>query len=64
MTDRIAHFVESHGRALVIVFLTLALAGFVFTFQTPISIFPQTDFPRVVLLIDNGIQRSICRWRP
>lgn len=56
MTEGLANFVEQHGRALIAVFLTLALAGFVFVFQTPISIFPQTDFPRVVLLIDNGIQ--------
>jgi CzcA family heavy metal efflux pump len=56
MTDGVGNFVEQHGRALIAVFLTLALAGFVFVFQTPISIFPQTDFPRVVLLIDNGIQ--------
>ena len=56
MTDSVGNFVESHGRGLIAVFLTLALAGFVFVFQTPISIFPQTDFPRVVLLIDNGIQ--------
>lgn len=56
MTDGLGTFVEKHGRGLIAVFLTLALAGFVFVFQTPISIFPQTDFPRVVLLIDNGIQ--------
>jgi len=56
MNDGLGKFVENHGRALIAVFLTLALAGLVFTFQTPISIFPQTDFPRVVLLIDNGIQ--------
>ncbi len=56
MNDGLGKFVENHGRGLIAVFLTLALAGLVFTFQTPISIFPQTDFPRVVLLIDNGIQ--------
>ncbi|MGH9662843.1 MAG: efflux RND transporter permease subunit, partial [Bryobacteraceae bacterium] len=55
MTGRLAEFVESHGRALVLVALSLALAGFVLMFQIPISIFPQTDFPRVVVRADNGI---------
>src|SRR5579885_1927863 len=33
----------------------MALAGLILTFQIPISIFPQTDFPRIVILADNGI---------
>ncbi len=51
----LAEFVQSHARALVLVALTLALAGAVFTFVLPISLFPQTDFPRIVILVDNGI---------
>jgi CzcA family heavy metal efflux pump len=46
---------ESHGRALVLVILSFALAGTVFMTRLPIAIFPQTDFPRVVVLVDNGI---------
>ncbi len=55
MTARLGGFVESHGRALLLVVLSFALAGVVLTFQIPISIFPQTDFPRIVILVDNGI---------
>src|SRR6266540_2847893 len=55
MTERLAGFVEAHGRAMVLVILSVALAGVVLTFQIPISIFPQTDFPRIVILADNGI---------
>ena len=55
MTRALAQFVEDHRRALVVVVLSLALAGLVFTFQLPISILPQTDFPRIVILVDNGI---------
>jgi CzcA family heavy metal efflux pump len=51
----LAAFVEAHGRALVLVILSVALAGVVLSFQIPISIFPQTDFPRIVILADNGI---------
>ncbi len=55
MSTRISHFVERHGRALVLVILSVALAGAVLIPQIPISIFPQTDFPRIVILADNGI---------
>ncbi len=55
MTARLADFVEAHGRALVLVVLSFALAGLVFLFQLPIAIFPQTNFPRIVILVDNGI---------
>ncbi len=55
MTSRLAEFVERYGRALVLLALSFALAGVALTFQIPISIFPQTDFPRVVILVDNGI---------
>src|SRR6266567_6227688 len=55
MTAGVARFVQAHGRGLVLVLLSFALAGFVLLFQIPISIFPQTDFPRIVVLVDNGI---------
>jgi len=55
MTGRLADFIEAHGRALVLVVLSFAAAGLVFVFQLPIAIFPQTDFPRIVILVDNGI---------
>jgi CzcA family heavy metal efflux pump len=51
----LAQFVEAHGRALILVILSVALAGAILSFQIPISIFPQTDFPRIVILADNGI---------
>jgi CzcA family heavy metal efflux pump len=37
------------------VVLSFALAGLVLIPDIPISIFPQTDFPRIVILVDNGI---------
>ncbi len=55
-TSGLSRFVDVHGRALVLVFLSFALAGLVFTFRTPISLFPQTDFPRIIILVNNGIQ--------
>jgi CzcA family heavy metal efflux pump len=55
MTTSLARFVDAHGRALALVFLSFALAGLAFIFRLPISLFPQTDFPRIVILVDNGI---------
>ena len=55
MTVQLAKFVEAHGRALVLVVLSFALAGLLLMFQVPIAIFPQTDFPRIIILVDNGI---------
>ncbi|MCZ2156736.1 MAG: efflux RND transporter permease subunit [Bryobacterales bacterium] len=55
MTGRLAQFVQAHARAMAIIVLAFALAGGVFTFQLPVAIFPQTDFPRIIILVDNGI---------
>src|SRR6266511_5721432 len=55
MTTPLADFVEAHGRALLLVILSFALAGSLFIFRLPIALFPQTDFPRIVVLVDNGI---------
>src|SRR5689334_22456407 len=55
MTRGVSGFVESHGRALMLIVLSFALAGGLFLFRLPIAIFPQTDFPRIVILVDNGI---------
>ena len=40
-----------------VIFLTLAIAfaGAYIALQVPISVFPQTDFPRVVIGVDNGV---------
>ncbi len=56
MTASLAQFVDAHGRALVLIFLSFALAGLVFLFRLPVALFPETDFPRIVVLVDNGIQ--------
>jgi CzcA family heavy metal efflux pump len=55
MTSRLADFVDAHGRALILIFMSFALAGLVFLFRLPIALFPQTDFPRIIILVDNGI---------
>src|SRR5271154_3543998 len=40
---------------IVFVALALTIAGVCAFFQTPIAVFPSTDFPRVVIGVDNGV---------
>jgi len=44
-----------HRLAIVFLCIALCLAGAYALFSMPSSIFPQTNFPRVVILIDNGV---------
>jgi CzcA family heavy metal efflux pump len=47
-------FVVKYGRAILLVAVVLCLAGVYAAYHMPASVFPQTDFPRVVVLVDNG----------
>ena len=44
-----------YARAIFFFTLALATAGFFLAFQIPISVFPETNFPRVVIGVDNGV---------
>lgn len=55
MTGRLAEFVRENGRALMLVILSIAIAGAAMIPSIPVSIFPETNFPRIVILVDNGI---------
>lgn len=50
----------SRNYAVPIIFMTivLCLAGIYAALTLPSSVFPQTDFPRVVILVDNGVMPS------
>lgn len=51
-------FPVKHRVAIVFLCLSLGLAGLYAAWRMPSAIFPQTDFPRVVILIDNGVMPS------
>jgi CzcA family heavy metal efflux pump len=46
---------ERHSKAICFVVLALCLGGSYAALGMPSSIFPRTDFPRVVILADNGV---------
>ncbi len=49
------HWMEKHARPLIFLILTLALLGAYLAFTIPVSVFPQTNFPRVLIGVDNGV---------
>ena len=44
-----------HSKSLVFLVLVLAIGGAYLAFTIPVSVFPTTDFPRVVIGVDNGV---------
>ena len=50
-----SHFVVRHSKAILFLTVCLCLAGALSALTMPASVFPQTDFPRVVISIDNGV---------
>src|ERR1700744_2491184 len=46
---------SSYSRPTIFLIITLALVGLYLAFSIPVSVFPSTDFPRVVIGVDNGV---------
>ena len=44
-----------YSKSLIFLILVLVLAGVYLAFTIPISVFPTTDFPRIVIGVDNGV---------
>ncbi|MBP7706567.1 MAG: efflux RND transporter permease subunit [Candidatus Aminicenantes bacterium] len=51
----LGRFATRHSLPIVFISLALCLAGIYAALTIPSSVFPQTNFPRVVILIDNGV---------
>src|SRR6202047_1290576 len=43
------------SRPILFLIVSLALVGVYYAFTNPVSVFPETDFPRIVVGIDNGV---------
>jgi len=50
----LARTVSNQSRAIVVIVALLCAAGLYAAWQLPIAVFPQTDFPRIVIIVDNG----------
>jgi CzcA family heavy metal efflux pump len=49
------HWTERHGKPIIFVILTLVAVGIYLAFTIPAAVFPDTDFPRIVIGVDNGV---------
>src|SRR3982074_380147 len=49
------HWGAKHSRPMIFLILTLALLGGYLAFTIPVSVFPSTNFPRVLIAVDNGV---------
>ena len=49
------HWTARHSRPMIFLILTLALLGGYLAFTIPVSVFPSTNFPRVLVAVDNGV---------
>jgi multidrug efflux pump subunit AcrB len=62
------HWIAQHSRPVIFVILTLGLLGAYLAFTIPVSVFPNTDFPRVLIAVDNGVmpidQMTVTVTRP
>src|ERR1035437_206436 len=54
-TSTLGRFATRHALAITFIAVALCLAGVYSALHTPSSVFPQTNFPRVVILVNNGI---------
>jgi CzcA family heavy metal efflux pump len=49
------HWSARYGKSIIFVILTLVAAGIYLALTIPIAVFPSTDFPRIVIGVDNGV---------
>jgi CzcA family heavy metal efflux pump len=51
----LGQFATRHSLSIAFICLALCLAGAFTALNLPSSVFPQTNFPRIVVLVDNGV---------
>ena len=49
------HWTARFSRPIIFVILTLVVIGVYLAFTIPVAVFPSTDFPRVIVGVDNGV---------
>src|SRR6266566_3156731 len=49
------HWTARFSRPIIFVIITLIAVGAYLAFAIPVAVFPTTDFPRIVVGIDNGV---------
>jgi CzcA family heavy metal efflux pump len=50
-----SYWFASHSKPVIFLILTVALLGGYLAFTTPVAVFPETNFPRILIAVDNGV---------
>jgi CzcA family heavy metal efflux pump len=50
-----SHWFSRHSKSVIFLIITLALLGGYLAFTIPVSVFPATNFPRILIAVDNGV---------
>ncbi|MGH9351311.1 MAG: efflux RND transporter permease subunit, partial [Terriglobia bacterium] len=53
--DASRYWFASESRPIIFLIITLALVGGYLAFTIPISVFPTTNFPRIIIAVNNGV---------
>src|SRR5580692_5727269 len=53
--DANQHWTARHGKPIIFVILTLVAAGVYLASTIPVAVFPEVDFPRIIVGVDNGV---------
>src|SRR5256885_8963809 len=49
------YWFSRHSKPVIFLILTLALLGGYLAFTIPVAVFPATNFPRILIAVDNGV---------
>jgi len=49
------HWTARHGKPIIFVILTMVAVGIYLALTIPVAVFPETNFPRIVVGVDNGV---------
>jgi len=54
-SGKFQYWFARHARSVIFLIITLALVGGYLAFTVPVSVFPATNFPRILIAVDNGV---------
>jgi CzcA family heavy metal efflux pump len=54
-TSETPHWTARFGKSIIFVILTAVAVGIYLALTIPVAVFPETDFPRIVVGVDNGV---------
>src|SRR5450759_225439 len=50
-----SYWFSRHSRSILVLTIPLAILGIYVAFTIPVSVFPDTNFPRILIAVDNGV---------